>query len=80
MDARRKPMGERDGHPPGVLPSLISPGLSPPIKTGSEQEFDGHPILSGFLQNPTFRPGRRHALSLQQQVPQILVPPPTAQH
>jgi len=29
---------------------------------GSEQEFDGHRILSGFRQIPIFRPDRRHAL------------------
>jgi hypothetical protein len=42
-------------------------------RSGSEQEFDGHRILSGFRQIPIFRPDRRHALSLQQQVTQILV-------
>jgi len=31
-------------------------------KFGSEQEFDGHRILSGFRQIPIFRPDRRHAL------------------
>jgi hypothetical protein len=40
---------------------------------GSEQEFDGGRILSRSLDHHEFGPGGRHALRLEQQIPQILV-------
>jgi hypothetical protein len=40
---------------------------------GSEQEFDKKPISRGFSENHEFGLGDGHALSLEQQVAQILV-------
>jgi hypothetical protein len=43
-------------------------------KTGSEQEFGWQRILSGFLQNPIFRPDRRHALAFSSRYRRFLYP------